>query len=312
MSRESLQSTKRMDDLCANKEAGASPETSNIPKQEDKRFLTASQENQEQLDQASVSNKVDIGGFKPQLSCGLMVKRERLLKDLKLHGPQAGITVISAPEGMGKTALLLQYVGEVRQDPARGSACLVDASNMDSEDLYIKLKALSHELPPVMHPLIAVDNMPALGSEALKVFPELLRTLRDKGFEFVLSCRPKMHELSQVLGDSYKLGAQALAVRPREYSSWAQAFAIDRTLDVYGLTQGIPSLVVTLQSFDGRTITSEPLEKTAVELYESILSDLRAESEGMYRLACLLLLMGEGEVVALHRDNWRIRAETTA
>lgn len=242
-------------------------------------------------------------------SRGLLVRREKLLRDLMVHGPEAGISVVCAPEGMGKTALLLEYVAETTSNPARGSARLMDASGMDSEQLYGALRRLPEELPGAMHPLVAVDNVPELGEAALEVLPGLLRELRAKGFEFILSCKPTARGLLEALGDSYKVGAQALIVRPREYPDWTQAFSIDHSLDVYALTQGVPLLVAALQTVDGVNACAEQLQREAFRFYEAILEDLRRAHDMLYRLVCLLLLVGEGEFAAFSRAGLRIRED---
>ena len=61
--------------------------------------------------------KTAIGAY-----AGLIVKRDRLLHELAEKGRSAGITVVSAPKGYGKTALVLQYASVVQADPARGGA----------------------------------------------------------------------------------------------------------------------------------------------------------------------------------------------
>ena len=47
--------------------------------------------------------------------------------------------VCCAPAGFGKTALLLQYVQEVREDPARGRAELIDAEEALLEELMLQI-----------------------------------------------------------------------------------------------------------------------------------------------------------------------------
>ncbi len=256
------------------------------------------------------------GGEAPRFSIvssrGLMVRRVNLLRDLKIRGPEAGITIVCAPDGMGKTALLLEYVAEVRNDPERGSARLLDASALDEEELYTTLRRLPESLSGTLRPLVAVDNMPELGEEGLAALPELLRDLRRAGFEFIVSCKPTSQGLLRTLGDSYKIGAQALIVRPREYSDWTQAFSIDRSLDVYALTQGVPGLVAALQTVDGTNAAAAQLQSEVASFYQAILGDLRHGHASLYRLACLLLLVGEGEFSAFAKQGMRLRDETIA
>lgn len=245
-------------------------------------------------------------------SHGLMVTRERLLKEMVIRGAEAGITVVCAPDGMGKTALLLQYVAAVQSDPARGSARLIDAQGMSHEQLYELLKRLPETMPGALRPLVAVDNVPNFGNEALEIFPGLLRGLRAQGFECVVACKPSARAFVAAMGDSHKIGSQALVVRPREYSDWAKTFSIDRSLDVYGLTQGIPLLVATLQTVDGARARTRQLDRAVAWLYSTVLDDLRRESEAMYRLASLLLLVGEGDFASFSRAGVRVREDTIA
>lgn len=245
-------------------------------------------------------------------SRGLMIKRERLLRELCVRGAEAGITVICAPDGMGKTALLLQYIAEVSNDPARGSARLIDAQGLDPEELYTTLRRLPETMSSVMHPLVAVDNLANLGKEAVDILSGMLRGLREKGFECVLACKPVVRDLLHALGDSYKIDGQALLVRPREYSDWARVLCIDNSLDVYGLTQGVPSLVAALQTIDGAQSRANQLERAVVSLYASVLDDLRQGSDALHRLASLLLLVGDGEFRSFSTAGLRIREETVS
>ena len=47
------------------------------------------------------------------LGGGYMVRRERLMNELIAKGRKAGIVVLYAPDGFGKTSVLLQYTHEV-------------------------------------------------------------------------------------------------------------------------------------------------------------------------------------------------------
>ena len=51
---------------------------------------------------------------------GYMVRRDRLMNELIVKGRKAGIVLLYAPDGFGKTSVLLQYVQEVKSDPTRG------------------------------------------------------------------------------------------------------------------------------------------------------------------------------------------------
>lgn len=50
---------------------------------------------------------------------GYMVRRDRLMNELIVKGRKAGIVLLYAPDGFGKTSVLLQYVQEVKSDPTR-------------------------------------------------------------------------------------------------------------------------------------------------------------------------------------------------
>lgn len=56
------------------------------------------------------------------LGGGYMVRRERLMNELIAKGRKAGIVVLYAPDGFGKTSVLLQYAHEVKCDPTRPRA----------------------------------------------------------------------------------------------------------------------------------------------------------------------------------------------
>ena len=62
------------------------------------------------------------------LGGGYMVRRERLMNELIAKGRKAGIVVLYAPDGFGKTSVLLQYTHEVKCDARsradyRGRSC---------------------------------------------------------------------------------------------------------------------------------------------------------------------------------------------
>ena len=72
---------------------------------------------------------------------GYMVRRDRLMNELIVKGRKAGIVLLYAPDGFGKTSVLLQYVQEVKSDPTRGRFGLsrptarLDASSLCSSRL---------------------------------------------------------------------------------------------------------------------------------------------------------------------------------
>lgn len=98
----------------------------------------------------------------PVVPAERLVHRERLLRDLRTQGEEAGITVIVAPDGFGKTTLLVQRVAEVRSRIERGSARMLDLEGFDEVQAYESIKRLSEDLDPRMRPLIALDNLTTL------------------------------------------------------------------------------------------------------------------------------------------------------
>ena len=182
------------------------------------------------------------------------VRRTRILREIGLHARDAIATLVTAPDGFGKTTLLAQRVSEVQSDAERGVARIVDAAGMDAERLYELLGDIEGRLEPRMRPLIAIDNLPTLRETAIQGFADRIRALHEKGFELMVACRPSNRAFVQHMGDAYKVGPQALLVRPKEFSDWATMLGISGELDVYELTQGVPGLVAMLSVVDGRQV----------------------------------------------------------
>ena len=245
----------------------------------------------------------------PEGSAGCLVRRERLLNMLATYGREAGVSLVCAPDGFGKTSLLTQYVREVQQDAERGVACLLDAASLGVEELIRALRRLEGEVEIRQHPLFAVDDMPLLNESASEAATELFRELRAEGFEVVVACKPNNRTLIGSMRDSYKIGAQALLVHPQEYAAWAEAFSIPASLDVYELTQGIPSLIPTLRSAVRRRSGNDLLSKGAAAICFSALKDLRRVRDPLYRLACLMLLVGSGSIGEFTAAGLRIRKQ---
>lgn len=239
----------------------------------------------------------------------LLVKRERLLLQLCMRGPKAGISIVCAPSGFGKTALLMQYVQAVSENPERGAARMIDVSALDEEHIYGLLKSLPDELEAAMRPLVALDGMPVLGEEALATIPALLRTLQAQGFEFVISCKPSNRAFVIAMGDSYKIAAQAMIVQPREYPDWTSTYRIDGSLDMYALSQGVPRLVAMMCMLDGSSSPEAQMARGAAALYREVVADLRKSRDALYRLVCMMLLMGAGSLGDFERSGMRLRAE---
>ncbi len=251
---------------------------------------------------------VDVEGIRAAradplpMGVSFTVHRDKLVRDLVMQGRRAGIVVVYAPRGFGKTALALQYVEEIRTDPARGWAQMVEAEGALAEELAIQLDEIEMTAPSAMRPFVAIDNVPCFSPSETAVFAERLRDMRSHGFEFLLTCDPSNRELVRSLGDSVKINAQKLKVQPREYSDWARIYTISNQLDIYTLTQGIPALVATLQASVEKTEGAESLLETAiVDTYGSMLVDLADSNRHLLKLVCLMLLVGEGSVAELER-----------
>ena len=242
-------------------------------------------------------------------SPSLTIRRSRLLGKLNIGGGDAGISILCAPDGFGKTALLLQYLETVKSDPGRGVIRLIDAQGMEATELGKALLACGEELEPAMRPLVAIDNLPVLKDEELEQVVVLLRALRDHGLEVVVACRPDNAGFVAALGDSMKVGARQMTVQPREYSEWARVFSISNALDVYELTQGVPALVVQLRHMTSSRTGLEGLQKATVNLYRRVLEPMRRARDPLYRLGCFFLLVGKGSMTDFERVGMRIRQE---
>lgn len=238
------------------------------------------------------------------------VRRARILREIGLHARDAVATLVTAPDGFGKTTLLAQRVSEVQSDAERGVARIVDAAGMDAERLYELLGDIEGRLEPRMRPLIAIDNLPTLRETAIQGFADRIRALHEKGFELMVACRPSNRAFVQHMGDAYKVGPQALLVRPKEFSDWATMLGISGELDVYELTQGVLGLVAMLSVVDGRQVGVEAFSESAAALYRAALEELRGERDALYRTACLLLLTGSGLLRDFERVGMRVRTQT--
>ena len=238
------------------------------------------------------------------------VRRARILREIQLRAQDVSATILIAPDGFGKTTLLAQRVAAVQADPERGVARMLDASGLDGAQLYETLRDLETHLEPRMQPLVAIDNLPVLGATAIDGVVGRMRELHGKGFEFIVACRPNNRQFANGFGDAYKIGPQALAVRPKEFSDWSRVLGISSDVDVYELTQGIPALVSMLGMLDGRPTSLESFSRAVASLYEGILGDLRRDRDSLYRMACLLVLTGGGSLRDFERINMRVRTQS--
>lgn len=239
-----------------------------------------------------------------------LVVRGHLLQELADRGTSAGVTFITAPDGFGKTTLINQYVLSVCSQTDRGAARVIDASSLDEGQLYESLKCVCEELEPRMRPLVAIDDMPLLGESALEVFPAFFRDMREKGFEFAITCRPNNRALVEAMGDSHKIGPQGLSVRLKEYPDWARSLSISEELDVYKMTQGVPSLVACLARSSSALVDMERYADTVTAVYRGVLGDLRRDRDPLYRTACLLVLGQSGSLRDFERARMRVRSES--
>ena len=247
----------------------------------------------------------DLGGIDElelmPLGGGYMVRRERLMNELIAKGRKAGIVVLYAPDGFGKTSVLLQYTHEVKCDPTRGPVRIIEADRAIGREVFMQLEVVTEELKDKPHSLIAIDNVPNLDQHDTEDLIDRIRGLRAMGVGVFISCRPSNRQLIHGLGDSVKINAQMLKVHAYEYSAWASAFSISTSLDFYQLTQGVPELVSALQTgLYGQGDVAGLLENEIVNVYGAALVDLASlDNNALFCVACLMVLMGEGNIAEL-------------
>lgn len=265
---------------------------------------------EETLDTPEPADNGVLNEMTPTSTASLMVRRERLLRDVATQGRRVGVSVVCAPDGWGKTALLLQYADECERDRTRGAVRLLDAGSWDAAELTRNLDDAFCELARcTVSPVVLIDNVPVLQEEGVAALRERLRIGKERGIEFVVSCRPENRVFTRAMSDAHRIGAEALMIRPREYPEWAKAFSIAPTVDVYELTYGIPALLALLQGLDGRD-GDAALRRGVVALYRSVLEGLHRGRERLERLASLLILLKEGSASDLSRCGMRVRAES--
>ena len=243
-----------------------------------------------------------------QLQGARIVPREQLVRTITAMGAEAGMVLLQAPTGFGKTSLLLLYSAWVKADPKRGIAKLVDASTLTTEQVSGFLDDVAHETIAARRPLVGLDNVSAKSKDEARSLAAALRACRDAGCEIVLACKPGQADLAAALGDSAKLGARQLCVQPQEYAAWIKTLMIDSTIDVYRLTAGIPSLVFALQTIAGEKRSSELLERETERVVGEVLQDLHRRRDSLYQTLCLLLFMGDGTLGEVRRGGCRIQS----
>lgn len=244
------------------------------------------------------------------LGSSYMVRRDRLMNELIAKGRKAGIVVLYAPDGFGKTSVLLQYTQEVKSDPTRGPVRIIEADRAIGREVFMQLEVVTEELKDKPHSLIAIDNVPNLSQSETEELIDRIRSLRAMGVGVFMSCRPSNRQLIHGLGDSIKVNAQMLKVHAYEYSAWASAFSISTSLDFYQLTQGVPELVSAMQSgLYGQGDVAQMLENEIVNIYGAALVDLASlENNALFSAACLMVLMGEGNISELEACGVRLSA----
>lgn len=244
------------------------------------------------------------------LGSSYTVRRDRLMNELIAKGRKAGIVVLYAPDGFGKTSVLLQYAQEVKSDPTRGPVRIIEADRAIGREVFMQLEVVTEELKDKPHSLIAIDNVPNLSQSETEELIDRIRSLRAMGVGVFMSCRPSNRQLIHGLGDSIKVNAQMLKVHAYEYSAWASAFSISTSLDFYQLTQGVPELVSAMQSgLYGQGDVAQMLENEIVNIYGAALVDLAPlENNALFSVACLMVLMGKGNISELEACGVRLSA----
>lgn len=243
---------------------------------------------------------------------GTTVRRERLLREIGGKGAESGIVLVVAPEGFGKSTLLMQYGHAVEAERDRKGVMLVDGSDLDIQELLQHLDLSADALPWELRPLILVDGIGHLTRGEAGRLASALRALRNRGAEVVVACTPANRALVDELSDAGRIGAQSLTVQPSEYSEWVSVFSIAQTLDVYGLTEGIPCLVAALQAVTDRYGSEGPLEDGIIQLYGQVIDELRHDRDPIYRIVSMMVLMGSGAFGELSKSGLKIREETVA
>ncbi len=234
------------------------------------------------------------------------VAREELVGDVIRQSAAAGIAFICAPEGFGKTSLLLQVADAVRADLTRGTVRLISGARKETADLICELKSLGQELSGAREPFLLVDEVPPLSGAEIKAFVAELRDLREGGVIAVVSCTPANRALVNALGDSHKAGSAALLVKPGEYARWAKAFSISGAIDGYGLTRGIPLLMPALAALSRGEGGEAPLDERTATLYRAVVEEADRSRGALSRLITLLLLIGDGSFADLERCGMRV------
>ncbi|MFR2950931.1 MAG: hypothetical protein ACLTKG_06195 [Collinsella intestinalis] len=167
---------------------------------------------------------------------------------------------------------------------------MLDLEGLDEVQAYESIKRLSEDLDPRMRPLIALDNLTTLQEHGIEAMVGLLRSMRGEGFEIVVTCRPSNRAFVAAMGDSYKITAQSLLVKPREYPAWAQAFDCERV----GCVRADSGSRVLWRCWEMRRRSTRcrlPL-KTDSRVVSRRRMQVRRSRDSLYRTVCLLIMSG--------------------
>ncbi|MDY4041399.1 MAG: BTAD domain-containing putative transcriptional regulator [Collinsella sp.] len=240
---------------------------------------------------------------------GVIVARDALVAEVLRQVASRGIVIICAPDGFGKTSLMLQVAAAARTDTDRAAVRLIGAGGLTAHDVLERLTRVSEEISGAPGALVLLDDLRVRGSRELEGIAGRLRALREAGVTVVVSCPPAARALVNELGDSHKMGPSALTVQPSEFRRWSQALSLSHELDGYGLTRGIPLLVSALRAVvegeDGKVHLSEQ----AAALYRAVLAEVEGTRGSLSRLIPMLLLLERGSFADLERCGMRARGE---
>lgn len=91
-----------------------------------------------------------------------LVMRGDHVREMLGHMNAEGIVFLCAPDGFGKTSLLVQCAAVLRDNPSVGDIDLRDGSGLDPESLCRVLDDCAVRLKPLPAPYVLLDGLPAL------------------------------------------------------------------------------------------------------------------------------------------------------
>ena len=196
------------------------------------------------------------------------------------------------PKASVRTALLLQYAEEVRSDPSRGMARVIDAAGLSCSEVLAQMRASREELPVGLDPLVAIDNVPAWSREELDRFARGVRALHGAGCEVVMTATPANRDLMVTLGDAEKIGAQSLKGATARVRRLDEDVLDSGRLGRLSSEQSSAALVAALSAVVEGTGASSALERYTEHLYRAMWRELEEGPVDILRAAGMLLLMG--------------------